>query len=63
MLYHELSLRKSLKRNKPSNNTRGDALLFTIARITGQLEIIIEVENNEDITRLIQSYMSNPSRL
>jgi hypothetical protein len=49
--HHESSLRKSLKRSKPSGNARGDALLFIIARITGQSEIIIEVENNKDITR------------
>jgi hypothetical protein len=61
--HYELSLRKSLKRSKPSSNTKGDALLFTIIRITSQLEIIIEVENNKDITRLIQSCISNPSRL
>jgi hypothetical protein len=34
MSHYKLSLKKSLKRSKPSNNTKGDALLFTIIRIT-----------------------------
>jgi hypothetical protein len=33
MLYYELSLKKSLKYNKPNSNIKGDALLFTITRI------------------------------
>jgi hypothetical protein len=34
MLYYELSLKKSLKRNKPSSDAKGDALLFTITKTT-----------------------------
>jgi hypothetical protein len=63
MSHYELSLRKSLKRSKPSSDTKGDALLFIIIRTTGQLEIIIEVKNNKDITRLVRSCVLNPSRL
>jgi hypothetical protein len=41
---------RSSKRNKPGGDAGGDASLFTVARITNQLESIIE---SEDITRLI----------
>ena len=34
ILYYKLSLKKSLKYNKPSNNIKGDALLFIITKIT-----------------------------
>ena len=58
---------RSSKRSKPIGNSKSASAkgeLFTIARITNQLEIIIKVEEEvEDITRLIQSYILNPSRL
>jgi hypothetical protein len=34
IIHHESSLRKSLRRSKPSGNAKRDALLFTIARTT-----------------------------
>ena len=55
MLYYKLSLKKSLKRNKPSGNNKSISArgeLFTIARTTNQLETIIEIKDDEeDITR------------
>jgi hypothetical protein len=65
MLYHESSSKKSSKRSKPGGDSkptgaRGE--LFTIARTTNQLETIIEIEDNkEDITRLVQSCVLNPT--
>jgi hypothetical protein len=57
MLYHESSLKKSLKHSKPggdSKSTSAKGELFTIARTTNQLETTIEIEDNEeDITRLV----------
>ena len=53
MLYHEL---KSLKYNKPNSNSKSISIkgeLFTITRITNQLEIIIKVKDNKDITQLV----------
>jgi len=58
---------RSSKRNKPikgskSSDTEGDASLFTIVRTTDQLETIEVEAREEDITRLIRSCISNPSR-
>ena len=48
---------RSSKRSKPIGNSKSASAkgeLFTIARITNQLEIIIKVEEEvKDITRLI----------
>ena len=53
---------RSSKRSKPIGNSKSASAkgeLFTIARITNQLEIIIKVEDNKDITRLVRSYILN----
>jgi hypothetical protein len=63
--HHKLSLKKSSKRSKPGGNSksinaRGE--LFTITRITNQLEIITEIKDNKkDITQLVQSCVLSPS--
>jgi hypothetical protein len=57
MSHHKSSLRKSLKRSKPSSNTKGDALLFIITRTTSQLKIIIKVEDNKDNSTSLKLYI------
>ena len=64
MSHYELSLKKSLKRSKPGGNSKSTGArgeLFTIARTTGQLEIITEVKDDKDITRPVRSCVLNPT--
>jgi hypothetical protein len=60
MSYHES---RSSKRSSKRSKTGDAGGVFTIARITDQLEITEVEAREEDITQLVRSCVSNPSRL
>ena len=60
MSYHES---RSSKRSSKRSKTGDAGGVFTVTRTTDQLETIEVEAREEDITQLIRSCVSNPSRL